>query len=125
VLVGYWFKHEKERILAHFQGRARALEGAADIDAWNRGEVEILLVHPASAGHGINLQHGGHHLCWYTLPWSLEMLKQTRGRLIRHGQKSPFVMEHVLLAGPVDRYVWDVLGGKGEVEDALLTAMLR
>jgi hypothetical protein len=124
VLVGYWFKHEKERLLAHFKGRARALEGAADIDAWNRGEVEILLVHPASAGHGINLQHGGHHICWFTLPWSLEMLKQTRGRLIRHGQKSPFVMEHVLLAGPVDRYVWKVLSEKGATEDSLLAALL-
>jgi hypothetical protein len=124
LLVGYWFKHEAERLMAHFQGKARKLEGAADINAWNRREVEVLLVHPASAGHGINLQHGGHNICWYTLPWSLEMLKQTRGRLIRHGQKSPFVMEHVLLAGATDRRVWKLLGEKGRVEDALLAAML-
>lgn len=125
LLVGYWFKHEAERILAHFGERARPLQGADDIDAWNRREVEILLVHPASAGHGINLQHGGHHLCWFTLPWSWEMLKQTRGRLIRHGQPSPFVNEHVLLAGATDRYVWKRIGEKRDEEDALLAAMLR
>jgi hypothetical protein len=123
MLVGYWFKHEAQRILARFP-RARLLDGPADIDAWNRREVEMLLVHPASAGHGINLQHGGHNLCWYTLPWSWEMMKQTRGRLIRHGQKSPFVMEHVLLAGASDRWVWKRIGEKGATEDALLAAML-
>jgi hypothetical protein len=84
----------------------------------------MLLVHPASAGHGINLQHGGHNLAWYTLPWSWEMMKQTRGRLIRHGQRSPFVMEHVLLAGASDRWVWKRIGEKGATEDALLAAML-
>jgi hypothetical protein len=125
LLVGYWFKHEAARIKAHFGDRARMLEGASDIDAWNRREVEILLVHPQSAGHGINLQHGGHNLCWYTLPWSLEMLKQTRGRLIRHGQRSLYVMEHVLLAGATDRRVWKVLGAKGATEDSMLQAMLR
>ena len=94
------------------------------IDAWNRGEVEMLLVHPASAGHGLNLQHGGHHLCWYTLPWSLEMLKQTRGRLVRTGQKSPYVVEHVLHAGALDEVVWAALGRKRTTEDDLLAAML-
>jgi SNF2 family DNA or RNA helicase len=124
LMVGYWFKHEAERIMAHFQGVSRKLETSRDIDAWNRGEVEILLIHPASAGHGLNLQYGGHHLCWYTLPWSLEMLKQTRGRLVRTGQKSPYVMEHVLHAGALDEVVWAALGRKRTTEDDLLAAML-
>lgn len=124
LMVAYWFRHEAERLMAHFHGVARKLETAKDIDAWNRGEVEMLLIHPASAGHGLNLQHGGHHLCWYTLPWSLEMLKQTRGRLVRTGQRSPFVMEHVLHAGKLDEVVWGALGRKRSVEDDLLAAML-
>jgi hypothetical protein len=125
LLVGYWFKHEAERLLAHFQGKARTLSTAADIDAWNRGEVEMLLVHPASAGHGLNLQHGGHTMCWYTLPWSLDMLKQTRGRLIRHGQKHPWVMEHVLSAGKMDERVLTALDRKTTVEAKLLNALLK
>ena len=124
LMVCYWFKHEAERLMAHFKGVARTLSTAADIDAWNAGRVEMLLVHPASAGHGLNLQHGGHNLCWYTLPWSLEMLKQTRGRLVRTGQPSPFVTEHVLHAGSLDEVVWSALERKRVTEDDLVAAML-
>jgi SNF2 family DNA or RNA helicase len=123
-LVFYWFKHEAERLLAHFQGRARTLSSPKDIDAWNRGEVELLLLHPASAGHGLNLQHGGHTCIWFTLPWSLEMWKQSLGRIRRTGQRSPYVMAHVLEAGPTDARVLNVLHRKGTVEDELLAAML-
>lgn len=123
-LVFYWFKHEAERILKHFEKRARTLSGPADIDAWNRGEVEVLLLHPASAGHGLNLQAGGHHAVWFTLPWSLEMWKQSHGRLIRHGQQSPYVMSHVLSAGPLDERVLAALHRKGTVEGELLDALL-
>jgi SNF2 family DNA or RNA helicase len=123
LLTFYWFRHERERLLKRFPQ-------AVDIDApdamarWNRGEVEMLLAHPASAGHGLNLQHGGHHICWFTLPYSLEMWKQAIGRLIRHGQKSPWVMAHVLLAGRADEVVLSALHRKRVVEDALLDAML-
>lgn len=123
-LVFYWFKHEAERILKHMGPRARTLSGQKDIDAWNRGEVEVLLLHPASAGHGLNLQAGGHHAIWYTLPWSLEMWKQSHGRLIRHGQASPYVVSHVLCAGPLDERVLKALHRKGAVEGELLDAML-
>lgn len=123
-LVFYWFKHEAERLLAHFKGRARTLSSQRDIDAWNRGEVELLLLHPASAGHGLNLQHGGHTCIWFTLPWSLEMWKQSHGRLIRHGQKSPYVMSHVLEAGPADERVLKALRRKETVEDEVLAALL-
>jgi hypothetical protein len=123
LLTFYWFRHERERLLKRFPQ-------AVDIDApdamgrWNRGEIEMLLAHPASAGHGLNLQHGGHHICWFTLPYSLEMWKQALGRLIRHGQKSPWVMAHVLLAGRADEVVLAALHRKRIVEDALLDAML-
>jgi hypothetical protein len=123
LLTFYWFRHERERILKRFPQ-------AVDIDApdamarWNRGEIEMLLAHPASAGHGLNLQHGGHHICWFTLPYSLEMWKQAHGRLIRHGQVSPWVMAHVLLAGRADEVVLAALHRKRIVEDALLDAML-
>jgi hypothetical protein len=123
LLTFYWFRHERERLLKRFPQ-------AVDIDApdamgrWNRGEIEMLLAHPASAGHGLNLQHGGHHICWFTLPYSLEMWKQAHGRLIRHGQKSPFVNAHVLLAGRADEVVLSALHRKAGVEDALLEAML-
>jgi SNF2 family DNA or RNA helicase len=124
LMVGYWFKHEEERILAHFTGVAETLDSPNAIERWNRREIEMLLVHPQSAGHGLNLQHGGHNLCWYTAPWSNELRKQTCGRLIRHGQKSPWVMEHWLLAGDTDALVLGVIENKGAVEDRLLAAML-
>jgi hypothetical protein len=125
LLVFYWFQHERDRILAAFKGRARELRTAADIGAWNAGQVEILLAHPASAGHGLNLQHGGHHICWFTLPWSLELWKQANGREVRQGQKSPYVMLHLLMAGRADEKVLDVLWKKSAVEDQLLQAMIR
>lgn len=125
LLVFYWYQHERDRILAAFPGRAKELDSAARIEQWNRGQVEILLAHPASAGHGLNLQRGGHHICWFTLPWSLELWKQANGRLVRQGQPNPYVMLHLLLAGRSDAKVLDVLWKKSAVEDQLLTAMLR
>jgi hypothetical protein len=125
LLVFYWFQHERERILAHFKGRALELDSAARINAWNSGKVEIMLAHPASAGHGLNLQHGGCHQCWFTLPYSLEMYMQANGRLPRPGQKSPVVYNHVLMAGRSDEKVLNVLSQKSIVQDQLLDAMLR
>lgn len=125
LLVFYWFQHERDRILAAFQGRAKELDSATRIEQWNRGQIEVLLAHPASAGHGLNLQRGGHHICWFTLPWSLELFKQANGRLVRQGQRSPYVMLHLLLAGRSDEKVLDVLWKKSAVEDQLLAAMLR
>lgn len=124
LIVFYWFKHEAERILAHFTGRARMLDGAQAITDWNARKVEILLAHPASAGHGINLQHGGHNICWYTLPYSLEMWMQANGRLVRTGQKSDHVFAHVLEAGRSDKRVLAALRRKDAVQDQLLRAML-
>ncbi len=115
VLVFYWFQHERERILKRFPQAADL-----DIETWNRRGQEIALAHPASAGHGLNLQTGGHNICWYTLPWSLELWQQANGRLARHGQPSPFVMAHVLLAGAADLAVLHALREKEAGQTALL-----
>lgn len=122
LLVFYWFQHERDRLLAHFQGKARELDGAAAIAAWNRREVEVLLAHPASAGHGLNLQGGGHHAYWYTLPESLTKWMQGNGRLARHGQRSPVVFAHVPVAGRVDRRAVDRISRKDAVQAQLLEA---
>lgn len=123
LLVFYWFKHERDRLLKRFKN-AVSIDEKDAMARWNRGEIEMLLAHPASAGHGLNLQHGGHNIAWFTLPYSLEMFKQAHGRLVRHGQKSPFVNAHVLLAGRADDVVLSALHRKRGVEDALLEAML-
>lgn len=124
LLIFYWFRHEKERLLAHFKGLARDIHEVGILEKWNQRKVEILLAHPASAGHGLNLQHGGHNICWFTLPWSLELWKQGNGREVRRGQPNPWVAAHVLLAGAVDEMVLQVLASKAGVEDRLLAAML-
>lgn len=123
MLVFYWFKHERDRLLKRFK-QAVSIDEKDAIARWNRGEIEMLLLHPASAGHGLNLQHGGHNIAWFTLPYSLEMWKQGNGRAVRHGQKSPWVSAHVLLAGRADEVVLSALHRKRDVEDALLEAML-
>jgi superfamily II DNA or RNA helicase len=115
LLVFYWFRHELERLLVRMPW-AKQLSQPGALEAWNRREVPLLLAHPASAGHGLNLQHGGHNVAWFTLPWSLELWKQANGRLVRLGQKSQVVVAHVLMAGEVDHMVMGVLEEKGRVE---------
>jgi superfamily II DNA or RNA helicase len=115
LLVFYWFRHELDRILM-WMPWAKQLSQPGVLEAWNRREVPLLLAHPGSAGHGLNLQHGGHNVAWFTLPWSLELWKQANGRLVRIGQKSQTVVAHVLLAGEADHMVLDVLGQKNAVE---------
>lgn len=121
-LVCYWFKHEKERILERFpQAREFSKESA---EAWCEGKVEMLLVHPASVGHGLNLQTGGHNLVWFTVPHSHEMWEQTNARLGRPGQVSPFIMANVLVAGAVDLAVLAMLEEKREGQDRVKRAVL-
>ena len=124
-LVCYWFKHELERIQARLTARKRTFNtpSPAGIERWNARKLDVLLVHPQSAGHGLNLQAGGHNIIWYTLPWSGELWKQTNGRLARVGQKSALVNAHVLLAGKADAAVLGVLRGKGATEASLLAAL--
>lgn len=121
-LVAYWYKPEREMIMKRIPG-ARDIRTIDDSDAWNRGEIEVGLVHPASVGHGINLQFGGHNLIWYTIPPSWELWQQTNGRLSRPGQPSTFTMAHVLIAGMTERALYAALKEKGEGQDRLVKAV--
>ena len=123
VLVFYAYKHDLERIMQRFP-QARKLEGSAEIDAWNRGEIPILLAHPAGAGHGLNLQAGGNHIVWFGLTWSLELYQQANARIYRQGVKGERVtITHLVTEGTIDEDVMRVLDGKATRQDALLEAV--
>lgn len=119
VIIAYRFRAELARLKARYP-EARTLEGASTIRQWDAGKVPILLVHPASAGHGLNLQHGGHTMIWMSLTWSLEEYQQTNKRLDRSGQKHPVMIHRLLSPGTVDTSVLNVLKGKDSVQSALL-----
>lgn len=123
VLVFYAYQHDLERIMQRFP-QARKLEGSAEIDAWNRGEIPILLAHPAGAGHGLNLQAGGNHIVWFGLTWSLELYQQANARIYRQGVKGERVtITHLVAEGTIDEDVMRVLDGKATRKDALLEAV--
>lgn len=120
LLVFYWYNHELSRLKRNFP-EAVAFDGSpALIDRWNGRKIEMLLCHPQSAAHGLNLQHGGHNICWFALPWSWELWKQGNGREARTGQKAPWVNAHVLLCGEADALVLSALNRKGDTERNLL-----
>lgn len=122
VLVAYWFKHEATRILNRFP-QARALNTSADFADWNAGRIPVGLIHPASAGHGLNLQTGGHVLVWFTTPWSLELYEQTNARLHRQGQTEPVSIIHITTTDTIDARVGRALDGKATTQDALIAAV--
>ena len=126
-LLFYGFKHEVERLADTVRKagaeRVRLLRAQADADAWNRGEVDVLLAHPASCAYGLNLQQGGHHVIWYTLPWSLELYQQANARLHRQGQTEPVIVHRLLVSGGMDEDVAAALEGKRDVQDALMEAL--
>lgn len=119
VLVFYNFQADKDAILAKFHD-ARLLQCDADIEDWNRGKVQMLLAHPASAGFGLNLQDGGHIMAWYGLPWSLEQYLQAVARLQRQGQKYPVMVYHIIAKGTVDEQVIASLSKKDITQSALI-----
>lgn len=127
VLIAYHFKSEVELILKHLTDLgydAQKFDKTPEmIHKWNRGEIPIMLIQPASAGHGLNLQDGGHTLIWYTIPWSLESYMQTNKRLHRQGQKNPVVIHHLLTKGTVDQRILNALNKKEAFQDALLSAV--
>ena len=122
VLVAYWFKHDLERIRARFP-EAREIKSSEDIHKWNRGEIAIGLIHPASAGHGLNLQEGGSTLIWFGLTWSLELYQQTIARLYRQGQQNTVVVHHIVTKGTIDERVLKALEKKEKTQDALIDAV--
>lgn len=122
LLVAYWFQHDLERISQRFPV-ARQLKTDADIQAWNRGEIPLALIHPASAGHGLNLQAGGNLLVWFSLTWSLELYQQTNARLYRQGQEKPVTITHLVAGGSIDENVLAALERKDTTQAALIEAV--
>lgn len=122
VLVFYSFRHDLDSIRERLPA-AKTLEGPADIAAWNRGEIRVLLAHPASVGYGLNLQEGGHVIVWYGLTWSLELYQQANARLYRQGQEKPVIVHHLIAEGTVDEQVMRALQSKDTSQRALLEAL--
>ena len=127
LLVAYWYKHDLTRIkerLSELGVNFMELDSKESFDKWNRGELQVGLIHPASAGHGLNLQDGGSAICWYGLTWSLELYQQTNARLYRQGQKSKtVVVTHIIADGTVDEQILKVLEGKESMQNALFEAV--
>lgn len=122
VLCFYSFRHDLERIKERFPN-ARKLESSQDISDWNNGEISMLLAHPAGAGHGLNLQAGGHIIVWFGLTWSLELYQQANARLYRQGQTERVIIHHLITEGTVDQQVLASLQGKTEVQDDLMESL--
>ena len=121
VLVAYWFKHDLERIKNRFS--VRQIKASKDIEDWNDGNIPIAVIHPASAGHGLNLQSGGSTLIWFGLTWSLELYQQTNARLYRQGQNETVIIHHILTKGTIDEDVMTTLTRKEETQASLIDAV--
>lgn len=125
-LVFYNFRHDLERILRYFEKSPlviRELKTDKDQADWNAGKIDLLLAHPASAGYGLNLQQGGHHVIWFGLNWSLELYEQANKRLHRQGQRERVIVHRLITQGTRDEDVAAALEGKQDVQDALLEAL--
>ncbi len=122
ILVAYWFKHERDRILSTIPN-ARVLDTTEDFQDWNAGSIPVGLIHPASAGHGLNLQAGGHIMVWFTTPWSLELYEQANARLNRQGQTEPVSIIHIDTANSIDQDVHAALARKDTTQSALIAAV--
>lgn len=124
VLVFYTYKHDVERIMKHLKKyKPEKLEGSEHIAKWNRGEVPVLLAHPASAGHGLNMQAGGNIIVWFGLPWSLELYQQANARLDRQGQTEVVIVHRLIATGTMDEDVLKALESKSAGQEALMEAV--
>lgn len=124
VLVFYSFRHDVARILKRLKAYdPKEIGGQDDIQAWNEGKISVMLAHPASAGHGLNLQKGGHIMVWFGLPWSLELYQQANARLHRQGQSQPVRNYIIMTKGTMDADVKKALSGKTDRQDALMEAV--
>lgn len=127
VLVAYWFKHDLKRIMQRLTEKKisfERLDTDASIGKWNKGEIPVALIHPASAGHGLNLQSGGNTLIWFGLTWSLELYQQTVARLWRQGQTAgTVVVEHIITTETIDERVMKALELKDHTQSALIDAV--
>lgn len=127
VMVAYWFKHDLARIMRRLAEKKipfERLDSEESIRKWNRGELPVALIHPASAGHGLNLQSGGNMLIWFGLTWSLELYQQTVARLWRQGQTAEtVVVQHIITAGTIDEDVMKALANKDMTQNRLIAAV--
>jgi len=121
VLISYWFKHDLYRIQKRLD--VEVLSTSDSIKRWNDGEIPLAVIHPASAGHGLNLQAGGSTLVWFGLTWSLELYQQTNARLWRQGQKETVVIHHLIAKGTIDERVMKALNDKNNTQSALIDAV--
>ena len=126
VLIAYWFKHDRTRIIEHLTAAGyvpRNIKATEDIVAWNNRQIPVALIHPASAGHGLNIQSGGHILIWFGLTWSLELYQQTNARLWRQGQQETVTIHHIVTKNTVDEDVLAALASKDVTQEKLIAAV--
>lgn len=126
VLIAYWFHHDRDRIVKHLTAQGysvRDLKSPQDIADWNAGKIPVGLISPASAGHGLNIQQGGHILIWFSMIWSLEQYMQTNARLWRQGQKDVVTIHHIVMKDSMDEVVLKALKGKNTTQEALIDAV--
>lgn len=124
ILVAYTYKHDLERILAKFQKlKPRVLKTEQDIEDWNAGKIKMLIMHPASGGHGLNLQYGGNIIVWFGIPWSLELYQQFNARLDRQGQINGVVINHLVACNTYDVNVIKSLDSKDKTQESLMDAV--
>lgn len=121
VLIAYWFKHDLENIKKRF--KVQEIKSSQDIQNWNEGKIPVALIHPASAGHGLNLQAGGSTLIWFGLTWSLELYQQTNARLWRQGQQETVVIHHIIAKNTIDEDVIKALKLKDKTQSDLIEAV--
>lgn len=121
VLIAYWFKHDLVRMKERLS--IREIRSSSDITDWNAGRIPVAAIHPASAGHGLNLQAGGSVLIWFGLTWSLELYQQTNARLWRQGQEHTVIIEHIVTEGTIDEQVMRALRSKNKTQEALIEAV--
>lgn len=122
ILVMYNYKHDKERLLERYSF-AETLDSEDYMERWNNGEIQMLITHPASAGHGLNLQYGGSIMVWFGLTWNLEYYEQANARLYRQGQKQTTVIHHLLTENSIDQKVYDSLKNKKLNQNELMNAV--
>ena len=127
ILLCYWFKHDLERItkkLDELKVEYARISSDGSIRMWNEGKFQVGLIHPASAGHGLNLQAGGNHIVWFGLTWSLELLEQSNARLWRQGQRAEtVVVQYLVTAGTIDERILDAISKKEKDQNALIDAV--
>ena len=121
VLVAYWFNHDLQRIKKRFS--VREIKTSQDIKDWNNGEIPVAVIHPAGAGHGLNIQFGGSTIIWFGLTWSLELYQQTNARLWRQGQNNTVIIHHIIAKDTIDEDVMAALSKKGKIQSALIDSV--